>query len=67
MLPITAPASAVRLVIGAVPITLLIALFALIILISLALPRERRDYVLQLAPIVVQLVRAIASYPRTQR
>ncbi|TCM42793.1 hypothetical protein [Kribbella sp. VKM Ac-2568] len=65
MLPLTTPVGAVRIVIGAIPITLLIALFALIMLISLALPRERREYVLQLAPIVVQLVRAIAKPSRS--
>lgn len=61
MLSVTPPASAVRLVVGAIPVTLLVAL------ISLALPRDRRDYVLQLAAVVVQLVRAITAYPRTQR
>jgi hypothetical protein len=62
MVPLTAaPITAVRLAISAVPITLLVALFAVVILISLALPKERREYVLQLAPVVVQLVRVIAS------
>ncbi|WUJ70096.1 hypothetical protein OG809_34010 [Kribbella soli] len=67
MLPLTAAsATAVRLVVSAVPITLLIALFALVMLISLALPKERRDYVLELAPVVVQLVKVMAA-PRASR
>ncbi|WP_328334659.1 hypothetical protein OHA70_19730 [Kribbella sp. NBC_00382] len=56
-----------RLVVGAVPITLLIVLFGLVVLISLVLPKERRDYVLELAPIVVQLVRAIAPQAAARR
>jgi hypothetical protein len=54
---------ALRLAVGAAPITLLVLLFGLVVLISLALPKERREYVLAIAPIVVQIVRAIAPPP----
>jgi hypothetical protein len=61
MLPVVlSGGGGLRLLIGAVPIILLVVVFGLIALISLVLPKERRDYVLQLIAVVVQLVRVIA-------
>jgi hypothetical protein len=70
MMPATLIAGGVlRIVVGAVPITILVVVFCLGMLVSLALPSARRSYVLRLAPIVVQLVHEIgtSSRPSTGR
>lgn len=63
MLPVALTGPALRLLIGVVPIMLLLTVFSLIMIVSLALSKERRSYVLQLSTIVLQLVRAIAPQP----
>lgn len=55
---------AVRLLAGVVPITVLAAVWSLILLISLFLPESRRQYVLDLAPHLENAIRAITGSPR---
>jgi hypothetical protein len=61
MLPMTLTGSAARLLVGVVPLTILLALFGLLALIALALPTDRREYVLKLAPHIVKAVEKIAG------
>lgn len=67
MLAAAFPGGGLRLLAGAIPITLLILFFGLILLISLALPKDRRDYVMGFAPIIVQIVRLIVAQPPQPR
>ncbi|MGW6200740.1 hypothetical protein ACWF0M_31655 [Kribbella sp. NPDC055110] len=61
MLPMTPTGNGVRLLVGVVPLTVLLVLFGALALIALALPTDRREYVLKLAPHIVKAVEKIAA------
>jgi hypothetical protein len=64
MLPVVLSAGGFRLLVGALPITLLLLFAGLIVLISLFMSRDRREFVLRLAPHLENAIRAIAGSPK---
>jgi hypothetical protein len=67
MLPVIPTGNGLRLIAAALPLTVLIAVFGLLAVLALALPADRRAYVLQLAPHIVGAIEKIAGPPPAVR
>jgi hypothetical protein len=67
MLPVIPTGNGLRLIAGALPLTVLIALFGLLAVAALILPADRRAYVLELAPHIVGAIEKIAGQPSPAR
>jgi hypothetical protein len=63
MLPVIVSAGGFRLLVGALPITVLIIFFGLLAGFAMVMPKDQREYVLKLAPHLLAASRAIAAIP----